>query len=130
MGVDRLLIPAPYVFAVLPGTSGPHAYSPTCSTPRRYVAIIALPAVARFSEQPMVLEVRKDLPANTVPEFVALLKANGVKMQYGSAGAGTTTHLACSRSEEHTSELQSHLNLVCRLLLEKKKISTLSHLLG
>src|SRR5260370_705345 len=33
-------------------------------------------------------------------------------------------HLA-ERSEEHTSELQSHLNLVCRLLLEKKKITTL-----
>src|SRR5260370_9831257 len=29
--------------------------------------------------------------------------------------------LAHGRSEEHTSELQSHLNLVCRLLLEKKK---------
>src|SRR5260370_31175977 len=29
------------------------------------------------------------------------------------------------RSEEHTSELQSHLNLVCRLLLEKKKIATM-----
>src|SRR5260370_28706449 len=28
---------------------------------------------------------------------------------------------AAARSEEHTSELQSHLNLVCRLLLEKKK---------
>src|SRR5260370_3546350 len=28
---------------------------------------------------------------------------------------------AQARSEEHTSELQSHLNLVCRLLLEKKK---------
>src|SRR5256884_853212 len=28
---------------------------------------------------------------------------------------------ACSRSEEHTSELQSRLHLVCRLLLEKKK---------
>src|SRR5260370_19620437 len=27
-----------------------------------------------------------------------------------------------TRSEEHTSELQSHLNLVCRLLLEKKKV--------
>src|SRR5438477_9054590 len=27
------------------------------------------------------------------------------------------------RSEEHTSELQSHVNLVCRLLLEKKKTS-------
>src|SRR5260370_18536499 len=39
-----------------------------------------------------------------------------------------------TRSEEHTSELQSHLNLVCRLLLEKKKhraktlqIDALSH---
>src|SRR5260370_26818251 len=29
--------------------------------------------------------------------------------------------LGIGRSEEHTSELQSHLNLVCRLLLEKKK---------
>src|SRR4051812_49890574 len=33
------------------------------------------------------------------------------------------------RSEEHTSELQSHVNLVCRLLLEKKKITqSISHL--
>src|SRR5207237_6224074 len=31
------------------------------------------------------------------------------------------TRLEEGRSEEHTSELQSHLNLVCRLLLEKKK---------
>src|SRR5256885_12327402 len=33
----------------------------------------------------------------------------------------------CSRSEEHTSELQSPCNLVCRLLLEKKKNTTLIH---
>src|SRR5690242_21304076 len=33
-------------------------------------------------------------------------------------------HLAARRSEEHTSELQSHVNLVCRLLLEKKKKKT------
>src|SRR5260370_29984032 len=32
------------------------------------------------------------------------------------------TDLDQHRSEEHTSELQSHLNLVCRLLLEKKKL--------
>src|SRR5690606_42022348 len=32
------------------------------------------------------------------------------------------------RSEEHTSELQSRENLVCRLLLEKKKIRTIYHL--
>src|SRR5260370_20675123 len=33
------------------------------------------------------------------------------------------------RSEEHTSELQSHLNLVCRLLLEKKKFDS-QHRIG
>src|SRR5690242_21420081 len=33
--------------------------------------------------------------------------------------------VAAVRSEEHTSELQSHVNLVCRLLLEKKKKKTL-----
>src|SRR2546429_6948260 len=34
---------------------------------------------------------------------------------------------SCLRSEEHTSELQSRLHLVCRLLLEKKKISMNRH---
>src|SRR5690242_21335876 len=44
----------------------------------------------------------------------------------GSSGAGASTLGSGAvamdiRSEEHTSELQSHVNLVCRLLLEKKK---------
>src|SRR5260370_22670487 len=37
-----------------------------------------------------------------------------------SAHSSVSRHGRCGRSEEHTSELQSHLNLVCRLLLEKK----------
>src|SRR5438477_3226270 len=39
-----------------------------------------------------------------------------------AAAADDRSHLPQARSEEHTSELQSHVNLVCRLLLEKKKI--------
>src|SRR3989449_2157916 len=42
-----------------------------------------------------------------------------VTLRPGRAG-GSATNLAV-RSEEHTSELQSRLHLVCRLLLEKKK---------
>src|SRR3989475_5295766 len=38
-----------------------------------------------------------------------------------AARAASALALASSRSEEHTSELQSQSNLVCRLLLEKKK---------
>ncbi len=96
IGVNRVINSAPDGYTLLLGSTGTHAYNQTIYKKRRYDAINDFTPVALFSEQPMVLEVRKDLPANTVPEFVALLKANGVKMQYGSAGAGTTTHLACS----------------------------------
>src|SRR5207237_9451092 len=44
----------------------------------------------------------------------------GVGMRMGVA-LGHAPVRRPARSEEHTSELQSHLNLVCRLLLEKKK---------
>src|SRR2546421_829527 len=39
----------------------------------------------------------------------------------GYIGAGVTLYDTLGRSEEHTSELQSRSDLVCRLLLEKKK---------
>src|SRR5260370_32053779 len=42
------------------------------------------------------------------------------RVDSGRGGPECVVH----RSEEHTSELQSHLNLVCRLLLEKKKKQT------
>src|SRR3989449_1816860 len=38
-----------------------------------------------------------------------------------SASSSAARAASCARSEEHTSELQSRLHLVCRLLLEKKK---------
>src|SRR2546422_3204391 len=40
--------------------------------------------------------------------------------------AGADHQIGAARSEEHTSELQSRLHLVCRLLLEKKKTNTAS----
>src|SRR5256885_17249672 len=45
-------------------------------------------------------------------------------IQRGSSSIQVTLTLGTLRSEEHTSELQSPCNLVCRLLLEKKKKST------
>src|SRR6266571_8858875 len=39
----------------------------------------------------------------------------------GARGPALAGSRWCPRSEEHTSELQAHVNLVCRLLLEKKK---------
>src|SRR2546422_1114296 len=44
-----------------------------------------------------------------------------IAYQFAIAGVGVAGAAALLRSEEHTSELQSRLHLVCRLLLEKKK---------
>src|SRR2546421_1109940 len=47
-----------------------------------------------------------------------------ITAQVGSQVSGTIAKLNVDRSEEHTSELQSRSDLVCRLLLEKKKKTT------
>lgn len=96
IGVNRVVNATPDGYTILLGSTGTHAYNQSIYKKRRYDAINDFTPVTLFSEQPMVLEVRKDLPANTIPEFAALLKSNGAKMQFGSAGAGSTTHLACS----------------------------------
>src|SRR5260370_13759009 len=49
---------------------------------------------------------------------------SGITVNAHSTEVASCTLTVIPRSEEHTSELQSHLNLVCRLLLEKKKHST------
>jgi tripartite-type tricarboxylate transporter receptor subunit TctC len=60
-----------------------------------YNAVTDFEHAALFSDSARVLIVRKDLPVNTLPEFVAYAKANQAKMQYGSAGAGSGIHV-CS----------------------------------
>src|SRR5260370_9242952 len=54
------------------------------------------------------------------PDTVMYLERGRVLLGIGQGGQ-MRHQLGVVRSEEHTSELQSHLNLVCRLLLEKKK---------
>src|SRR2546422_10166659 len=54
--------------------------------------------------------------------FPQVQNANDVGMTEGRQNSGFILHRRNrTRSEEHTSELQSRLHLVCRLLLEKKK---------
>src|SRR5260370_13098994 len=48
------------------------------------------------------------------------IDAGLLNISYAESGRADGPAVILLRSEEHTSELQSHLNLVCRLLLEKK----------
>src|SRR5688500_9878713 len=91
--------------------------------------------VALIATSGLVVVIHPQLPARTMREFIDLAKREPGKMHYSSPGNGGPQHLAMEllkletgidvihvpyRSEEHTSELQSPCNLVCRLLLEKK----------
>ena len=96
IGVERVINAKPDGYTVLLGTVGTHAYNQSIYRNRRYDAVSDFTPVTLWSDQPMVLEGRKDLPADNLVEFIALLKQNGTKMQYGSAGVGSTTHLACA----------------------------------
>src|SRR5438034_8049794 len=57
---------------------------------------------------------------NLAPEIAELTGGNPVRAS-SSGSAENLGKFEVVRSEEHTSELQSHSDLVCRLLLEKKK---------
>src|SRR5882762_7005008 len=105
------------------------------------IAVVASPGAASVSVRAITsvtghTEARQ--PCQTSPSSVVGTTARSTKRatawsasptaSFASGGrtAGSCPKARCRRrcpprSEEHTSELQSHLNLVCRLLLEKKK---------
>src|SRR2546430_4295600 len=59
-------------------------------------------------------------PRSTLFPYTTLFRSRGVGLAEEGCGDEGRLH-PLPRSEEHTSELQSQSNLVCRLLLEKKK---------
>jgi len=94
-GSKRVADAAPDGYTIVLGTVGTHAQGQTLYKRPLYNAVTDFTPVALLAEVPIVLIVRKDLPANNFKEFVTYAKANHAKMQYGSAGAGAASHLAC-----------------------------------
>src|SRR5437773_5326553 len=86
------------------------------------MASMTLPATATPHSQVKPREFNSD---NITPASSSILVLNTTGASILSAivdsGAGYAYFGTSARSEEHTSELQSHHDLVCRLLLEKKK---------
>jgi tripartite-type tricarboxylate transporter receptor subunit TctC len=94
-GSKRVADAGPDGYNIVLGTVGTHAQSQTIYKKPLYNAAADFTPVALIAEVPIVLITRKDLPVNNLSEFIAYAKANQSKMQYGSAGAGSATHLGC-----------------------------------
>ncbi len=94
-GVSRVAKAAPDGYQFVLGGTGTFAANQALYKHPLYDAVSDFVPVVLVAEQPILLIARKDLPASNLPEFIAYSKANQAKMQYGSPGAGSTSHLAC-----------------------------------
>jgi tripartite-type tricarboxylate transporter receptor subunit TctC len=94
-GSQRVAKAAPDGYTMLIGNTGTHAYSQSLYKRPLYNAVTDFPPVGLVSDSPRILLSRKDLPVNTLQEFIAYAKANQEKMQFGSAGVGAGTHIPC-----------------------------------
>jgi tripartite-type tricarboxylate transporter receptor subunit TctC len=85
--------PDGYTFEI--GNVGTHAYNQTLYKKPLYNAVTDFTPVGLATESPRILITRKDLPVNNLQDLIAYIKTNQSKMQFGSAGVGSGTHLPC-----------------------------------
>jgi tripartite-type tricarboxylate transporter receptor subunit TctC len=95
VGASRVAKAPPDGYTVLIGNQATHTYSQFLYANPLYNAVTEFTPGGLLLSNYKVLVVRKDLPVKTLPEFVAYAKANEAKLQYGSGGGGSATHIAC-----------------------------------
>jgi tripartite-type tricarboxylate transporter receptor subunit TctC len=77
------------------GNQATHTFSQLMPKKPLYNAVADFAPAAIAIENAKVLVTRKDFPANSLAEFITYAKANADKLQYGSAGTGSATHITC-----------------------------------
>ena len=96
-GTARVAKAAPDGYQFVFASVDSMAIVPTMHKRPLYNSVTDFTAAGLVVDQPIVLITRKDLPVNTLQEFVAYAKANQGKMQFGSSGVGSGSHFSCSK---------------------------------
>src|SRR6476619_4891823 len=82
-------------YTIISGHMGTHAAAPAFYPNLGYDPEKDFEPIGLIAEQPELLAVRKDFPANTLQEFVAYAKANENKLNMGHAGVGSVSYVGC-----------------------------------
>ena len=82
-------------YTLISGHMGTHAAAPFFYPNLGYDPQKDFEPVGLIAEQPELLTVRKDIPANNLKEFVAYAKANESKINMGHAGVGSVSYVGC-----------------------------------
>jgi tripartite-type tricarboxylate transporter receptor subunit TctC len=94
VGGARVAKGDPDGYQILMGTVATHALNPLMLKRKPYDPVTDFAPISLLAVVPNVLIINPSLPAKTVPELVALLKANPGKYNYASSGIGTPLHLS------------------------------------
>ena len=95
-GAARVAKAPPDGYQFLLGNAGTQAISQTLYKHPLYSSATDFVPVGLVAQSFFVLITNKNFPAATLPEFIANAKINQSKMQYASAGAGSTSHMVCA----------------------------------
>lgn len=82
-------------YTILMGNLGTHSASVGLYPKLAYDPRVDFAPIMNAAGTPMLIAAHKDFPANSLPELVALLKANPSKYNWGHGGLGSTSHLTC-----------------------------------
>ena len=94
VGSEYVAKSPPDGYTILMGSGTTHSSGPAVNPKIPYNAITDFSPVSLVATFPNVLLVNPSVPAKTLPEFIALLKANPGKYNFASSGVGGTLHLA------------------------------------
>jgi tripartite-type tricarboxylate transporter receptor subunit TctC len=94
VGVDAIAKSTPDGYTIGLGGIASHAIAPTLYSSLSFDPEKDFTFISGLWQLPNMLGVNLDLPVRSVPELIALLKANPGKYSFGSAGSGTTLHLS------------------------------------
>ena len=94
IGVESVARAAPDGYTLLHGTNGTHGINQALYAKPGFDPIKDFTPIARWTMLPLMVVVHPSVPANNVAELIGYLKANPNKVSFGSAGNGTTSHLA------------------------------------
>jgi tripartite-type tricarboxylate transporter receptor subunit TctC len=95
VGASRVAKAAPDGYTLLLGNQATHTFSQFIYKRPLYNGATDFAPGGLIVSNTKVLVVRKDLPVDTLVEFVAYAKANQAQMQFGSGGGGSATHITC-----------------------------------
>ena len=93
-GAAELARAAPDGYTIGGGTISSHAINATLYDKLPYDPVTSFAPITLYATQPNVLLLHPSVPAATLAEFIALLKANPDKYSFGSAGIGTSQHIS------------------------------------